>query len=81
MVMDTMAIRKATTMETMVTGIGVIVVQDVTPVIGDEVKEQGEASNLWRPSPCSVDIPTPMTPTYLFPRPSPNRPFRNHDGG
>ena len=43
MVMDTMAIIKATTMETMVTGIGVIVVQGVAPVIGDEIEEQGES--------------------------------------
>ena len=41
--MDTMAILKTTTMETMVTGIGVIVVQDAAPVIGDEIKEQGES--------------------------------------
>jgi hypothetical protein len=42
MVMETMAIIKATTMETMVTGIVVIVVQGVAPVIGDEIKEQGD---------------------------------------
>jgi hypothetical protein len=42
MVMETMAILKATTMETMVTGIVVIVVQGVAPVIGDEIKEQGD---------------------------------------
>jgi hypothetical protein len=52
MVMDTMAILKAATMETMVTGIVVIVVQGVDPVIGDEIKERkGKASNSWRLSP------------------------------
>jgi len=43
MVMDTMAILVATTIETMVTGIVVIVVQGVAPVIGDEIKEQGDS--------------------------------------
>jgi hypothetical protein len=52
MVMDTMAILKATTMETMVTGIVVIVVQGVDPIIGDEINERkGKASNSWRLSP------------------------------
>jgi hypothetical protein len=51
MVMDTMAILKAATMETMVTGIVVIVVQGVDPVIGDEIKEQGTTSNSLRLSP------------------------------
>ncbi len=52
MVMDTMAILKAATMETMVTGIVVIVVQGVDPVIGDEINERkGKASNSWRLSP------------------------------
>lgn len=66
MVMDTMAILKAATMETMVTGIVVIVVQGVDPVIGDEIKDQGTTSNSLRLSPCSVDIPTPIIPTELF---------------
>jgi len=43
MVMETMAILVATAMETIVTGIVVIVVQGVAPVIGDEIKEQGES--------------------------------------
>jgi len=43
MVMETMAILVATTIETMVTGIVVIVVQGVAPVIGDEIKEQGDS--------------------------------------
>ncbi|MCJ7785752.1 MAG: hypothetical protein MUP41_17615 [Desulfobacterales bacterium] len=42
MVMETMAILMATTMETIVTGIVVIVVQGVDPVIRDEIKEQGD---------------------------------------
>jgi hypothetical protein len=42
MVMDTMAILMATTIEAMVTGTVVIVVQGVARVIGDEIKEQGE---------------------------------------
>jgi len=66
-VMDTMASLVATAM---VTGIVVTVVQDVTIVIGDEIEGQGEASHLLRPSPCSGDMPNPITPTYLFPRPS-----------
>jgi hypothetical protein len=45
MVMDTMTILMAATMETMVTGIMVIVVQGVDPVIGDEIKEQGDNLN------------------------------------
>ena len=43
MVMETMAILVAMVMETIVTGIVVIVVQGVAPVIGDEIKEQGES--------------------------------------
>jgi hypothetical protein len=46
MVMDTMTILIAATMETMVTGIMVIVVQGVDPVIGDEIKEQGDNLSL-----------------------------------
>ena len=42
MVMETMAILIATTMETMVTGIMVIMIQDMDPVTGDEIKEQGD---------------------------------------
>jgi hypothetical protein len=41
-VMDTMAILVAATMETIVTGIVVMMVQGVDPVMGDEVKEQGD---------------------------------------
>jgi len=42
MVMETMAILMAAAMETIVTGIVVIMVQGVAPVIGDEIKEQGD---------------------------------------
>jgi len=42
MVMGTMAILMATAMETIVTGIVVIVVQGVAPVMGDDIKEQGD---------------------------------------
>jgi hypothetical protein len=44
MVMDTMGILIATDMETVVTGIMVIMIQGVVPVIGDEIKEWGKAS-------------------------------------
>ena len=43
MVMDTMAILMATTMGSVVTGIAIIMVQGVAPVIGDEIKEQGDS--------------------------------------
>jgi hypothetical protein len=42
MVMDIMAILIATTMEASVTGIVVIMIQDMDPVTGDEIKEQGD---------------------------------------
>ena len=61
MVTDTMAILMATATETTVIGIVVIMVQGVTPVTGDKLIEA---------FPCSVDIATPIIPTYLFPRPS-----------
>ena len=63
MVMDTMAILVATAT---VTGIVITAVQGVTIVIGDETKAGGKVSHLLRPSPCSVDIPTQITPTYCF---------------
>jgi hypothetical protein len=44
MVMDTMAILMATTIEAMVTGIVVIIVRGMAPVIGDEIKAHGKAS-------------------------------------
>jgi len=45
-VMDTRAILMATGMETVVTGIVVTVVQDVTIVIGDEIEGQGGSRSL-----------------------------------
>ena len=44
MVMDTMAIPIAKAMETMVTGIVIIMGQSMAPIIGDEIKEWGKAS-------------------------------------
>jgi hypothetical protein len=67
--MDIMIILIATTMEASVTGIVAIMIQDMDPVTGDEIKERGGTSNLLRHCPCSVNIPPPITPTYLFPRP------------
>jgi hypothetical protein len=51
MVMDIMAILIAMTMETIVTGIVVIMIQGMVPVIGDEIKKQGEWLNNLRGSP------------------------------
>ena len=68
MVMDTMVIPMATTMETMVTGIVVIMVQGVAPVIGGEMKGQGKVSNLLGLSPCGINIRTPIIPPSLFRR-------------
>jgi hypothetical protein len=45
MVMDIMAILIATAMETIVTGIVVIMIQGMVPVVGDEINEQGEGLN------------------------------------
>ncbi len=70
MVTDIMAILMATTIEAMVTGIMVIVVQGMARVIGDEIKPHRESLYSLRLSPCGADIPTPITPTYLFRRPS-----------
>jgi hypothetical protein len=57
MVMDTMAILKATAI---VTGIVITIVQGVAPVIGDEIEGRGKASHLLRLSPGSGNIPTPI---------------------
>jgi hypothetical protein len=45
------AIPVATTMETVVTGIVIITIQGVAPVIGDDIKEQGESLHLIGRSP------------------------------
>jgi hypothetical protein len=64
-----MAILVATTMETVVTGIVIITIQGVAPVIGDKMKEQrGKLLTYRGLPPCSGDIPSPITSTSLFPR-------------
>ncbi len=70
MVMETLAILMATGTETVVTGIVVTVVRDVTIVIGGEIKEQGESLSLieafplqWRhaqPDNSNVSVPPPL---------------------
>jgi hypothetical protein len=73
MVMDTMVILMATAMVTMIV---IIVVQGVTPVIGDRIEGRGKASHLMRPSPGSghshpddVDdsVPAPLKISALLP--------------
>ena len=71
MVMDTLAILMATGMETVVTGIVVIVVQGVTIVIGDEIKEQGESLSLIVAFPLQWRHTQPDCPTMIVPSVSP----------
>lgn len=72
--MDTMAILKAATMETVVTGIVAIMVRGVATVIGDEIKEQGESLQLmkafplqWRHSlPHNLPMVVPSAPILTY---------------
>jgi len=63
--MDTMAILMATTIEAMVTGIVVIVVQGVVRVIGDEIKAHGKASTIIEAFPLQSRHSHPDCPTLI----------------